>query len=61
MALLIFRCGGCGAAIRTVNRPQYWRDQEVITPLECDSCKDKQTESIEVPDRTGKEHQLIAD
>ena len=39
MAFLIFRCGGCGDAVRTVNRPQYRGDQEVVTPLRCEDCK----------------------
>ena len=39
MAFLIFRCGACGEAVKTVNRPQYRRDQEVMTPLRCEDCK----------------------
>ena len=42
MAFLIFKCGGCGEAVRTVNRPQYRRNQEVWTPLRCVGCKDRQ-------------------
>ena len=39
MAFLIFRCGACGEAVKTVNRPQYRGDQEVVTPLRCEDCK----------------------
>ena len=39
MAFLIFRCGKCGEAVRTVHRPQYRGNQEVITPLRCEDCK----------------------
>ena len=39
MAFLIFRCGACGEAVKTVNRPQYRGDQEVMTTLRCEDCK----------------------
>jgi hypothetical protein len=39
MAFLIFRCGACGEAVKTIDRPQYRGDQEVMTPLRCKDCK----------------------
>ena len=39
MAFLIFRCGACGEAVKTVNRPQYRGDQEEVTPFRCEDCK----------------------
>ena len=41
MAFLIFRCGACGEAVHIVERPQYRRDQEVMTPLWCEGCKNQ--------------------
>ena len=39
MGLLIFRCGACGESAKTIVRPQYRGDQEVMTPLRCKDCK----------------------
>ena len=59
MAFLIFRCGGCGDAVRTVNRPQYRRNQEVMTPLRCERCKDGGVEPTAVQHTTKCERLLI--
>ena len=55
MAFLIFKCGGCGEAVRTVNRPHYRGNQEVITNLRCENCKSGPTELTAVQHMTNGE------